>query len=36
VVGIRPKYYADTGEDAVLMDLKPLAPDQLAEFIKCG
>lgn len=36
VVGIRPGYYADTGENAVLMALKPLVPNQLAEIVKCG
>jgi ribosomal-protein-alanine N-acetyltransferase len=36
VVGLRRGYYADTGEDAVLMALKPLAANQLAEFVKCG
>jgi ribosomal-protein-alanine N-acetyltransferase len=36
VVGIRQGYYEDTGEDAVLMALKPLSRDQLAEFTKCG
>ncbi len=36
VVGIRKGYYNDTGEDAVLMALKPLVGDKLAEFAKCG
>ena len=36
VVGIREGYYEDTGEDAILMALKPLLRDQLAEFTKCG
>jgi len=36
VVGLRGGYYKDTGEDAVLMMLKPLSGDKLAEFAKCG
>jgi [ribosomal protein S18]-alanine N-acetyltransferase len=36
VGGIRKGYYEDTGEDAVLMALKPLAKDKLAELAKCG
>lgn len=34
--GHRAGYYQDTGEDAILMALKPLSRDQLAEFTKCG
>lgn len=36
VVGLRAGYYQDTGEDAVLMALKPVRRDQLAEFADCG
>lgn len=36
VSGSRKGYYRDTGEDAVVMVLKPLAPVKLAEFVKCG
>ena len=34
--GVRTGYYADTGEDALVMALRPLSGDQLAEFAKCG
>ena len=36
VVGIRQGYYQDTGEDAVVMALKPMKRDKLAEFADCG
>ena len=36
VAGIRQGYYQDTGEDAVLMALKPMKRDKLAEFSNCG
>lgn len=36
VAGIRQNYYQDTGEDAILMALKPLKRDKLAEFADCG
>ncbi len=36
VAGIRKGYYMDTGEDALLMVLKPMARDKLAELAKCG
>jgi ribosomal-protein-alanine N-acetyltransferase len=32
--GIRPRYYRDTGEDALLMVLDPLEPDQFAQWLK--
>lgn len=36
IIGIRDGYYRDTGEDAVVMALKPLSRDKLAEFTNCG
>jgi len=35
-VGLREGYYQDSGEDAILMALKPLRRDKLAEFADCG
>jgi [ribosomal protein S18]-alanine N-acetyltransferase len=31
--GIRPRYYRDTGEDALLMALDPLEPDRLVHWL---
>jgi ribosomal-protein-alanine N-acetyltransferase len=36
VVGERPGYYLDTGEDALLMTLSPLKPDKLADLAEPG
>lgn len=36
VVGERPGYYLDTGEDALLMTLTPLEPEKLADLAEPG
>ena len=35
-VGVRPDYYKDTHEDAVVMLLSSLDPEKLADFADCG
>ena len=36
VVGVRPGYYQDTGEDALLMTSPHLAPEKLVVLAGCG
>ncbi|TLN03905.1 ribosomal-protein-alanine N-acetyltransferase [bacterium] len=34
--GVRPRYYVDNGEDAILMSLRPLDPHRLAALLKAS
>lgn len=36
VDGVRPRYYVDNGEDAILMSLRPLDPQALVALLKAA
>lgn len=36
VDGVRPRYYVDNGEDAILMSLRPLDPQALTALLNAG